>query len=70
MKVQYELLTQKFDDLDTTVSTTDLIKSMANGTGARHASVLKLGLREGLSSTLRPLPSSAQRKAKKRVMVV
>jgi len=71
MKMQYELLTEKFDNLDTTVFTRDLIKNMANGTGARRAGALKLGLREGFSfirpkspETLQPLPSSAKREFK------
>ena len=77
MKIQYKLLTEKFDDPDTTVSTADLIKSMANGNGAHHAGALKLGLREGLSfihpklpETIQPSPSSTQqRRARKAVLV-
>ena len=47
MKMQYELLTDKFDDLDMTASAVGLIKGMAEGTDAHHADALKFGLREG-----------------------
>ena len=53
MRMQHELLREKFDDCDTAASATDLIKSMARGGDAHHAGALKFGLREGFS---RPLP--------------
>jgi len=55
LKMQSELLAETFDDRDTTASAVDLIKSMAGGAGAHHASALKLGLRKGFSS-VRPKP--------------
>jgi len=57
MKMQYELLTDKFDGDDTTATVVDLIKSMAEGTGAHHAGALKFGLREGFSL---PRPKSPE----------
>ena len=61
MKMQYGLLTERFDNPETTASIADLIKSMANGTGTHHADALKLGLREGFS-----LVHPQHRKAKRR----
>lgn len=49
MKMQYELLSNKFDNQDTNASAMDLIRSMASGTRVHHASALKFGLREGFS---------------------
>ena len=67
MKIQYELLTDKFDDKDTTASTVGLIRSMAEGAGAHHVSALKFGLREGFSlarpktpEASKPTPSGTQ----------
>jgi len=54
-KMQYELLAGEFDDHNTTASAVDLIKNMADGTGARHTDALKFGLREGFSLP-RPKP--------------
>ena len=51
MKLQYELLSDKFNGQETNASTADLIKSMADGTRTHHASALKFGLREGFSRT-------------------
>jgi hypothetical protein len=50
MKMQCELLNNKFDDQETTASAVDLIKSMTGGTCTHHAGALKLALREGFSS--------------------
>ena len=47
MEIQYELLSDKFDELSTNASAVDLIKDMAGGTGPHHAGALKFGLREG-----------------------
>ena len=77
MKMQYELLTEWFDNPDTALSTADLIKGMANGTGAHHAGALKLGLREGFSLVRPGLPdtlqlsppSTQQRRARRRVLL-
>ena len=52
MKMQYELLSNKFDDQDTNASAVDLIRSMASGTRAHHASALKFGLRGGFSRVI------------------
>jgi len=48
MKMQYELLSDKFVH-DTTTSVVGLIRGMADGSGAHHAGALKFGLREGFS---------------------
>ena len=47
MEIQYELLSNKYDELSTSASAVDLIKDMAGGTGPHHAGALKFGLREG-----------------------
>jgi len=49
MRMQRELLSDKFGDKDTKASAVSLIKNMASGTGAHHAGALKFGLREGFS---------------------
>ena len=49
MRMQRELLSDKFGDDDTKTSAVSLIKNMAGGTGAHHAGALKFGLREGFS---------------------
>jgi len=49
MKMQYALLSDKFDDHDTTTSVVNLIGGMADGSGAHYAGALKCGLREGFS---------------------
>lgn len=49
MKMQYELLSEKFGDPETNTSAATLIRSMADGTGTHHAGALKFGLREGFS---------------------
>jgi len=49
MRMQRELLSDKFGDHDTNASAVNLIKNMAGGTGAHHAGALKFGLREGFS---------------------
>ena len=49
MRMQYDLLGDRFDDRNTTASTADLIKSMAGGGGAHHAVALKFGLRKDFS---------------------
>ena len=51
MKMQYELLRNRFDDHETNAPAANLIKSMADGTRTHHASALKFGLREGFSRT-------------------
>ena len=63
MKVQYELLSDKFDERSTSASAVDLIKSMADGTGSRHADALRFGLREGFSR-VRQAPISKSRKVR------
>ena len=49
MRMQRELLSDKFGDHDTNVSAVSSIKNMADGTGTHHADALKFGLREGFS---------------------
>ena len=49
MKVHCELLGGEFDEKSTTVSTTDVIKSMVGGNAAHRAGALKLALRNGRS---------------------
>ncbi|KAF9785369.1 hypothetical protein BJ322DRAFT_1108808 [Thelephora terrestris] len=56
MKMQYELLRDKFNNQDTNASAVDLIKSIADGTRAHHGSALKYGLRKGFSRTVPPPP--------------
>ena len=51
MKMQHELLSDKLDDRDTNASAVELIKSMADGTGAHRADALKFGLRKRLTSS-------------------
>jgi len=64
--MQYELLSDKFEDLYTNASSINLIKSMADGTGAGRASALKFGLREGFSrvssSPFRSRPTGKKQK--------
>jgi len=50
MRMQRELLSDKFGDRDTNTSVV-LIKNMVDGTGAYHAGTLKFGLREDFLST-------------------
>jgi len=49
MKMEYDLLSVKFDDHDMNTSVVGLIRDMADGSGAHHAGALKYGLREGFS---------------------
>ena len=49
MRMQRELLSDKFCDGNTKTSAIGLIKNMAGSTGAHHAGALKFGLREGFS---------------------
>jgi hypothetical protein len=63
MKMQCELLNDKFDDQNTTASAVDLIKNMTGGTGMHQAGALKLGLREGFSFA-HPASSAGKKKAK------
>ena len=58
MKMQQGLLSDKFDDRDTNASVVELVKNMADGTGAHHAGALKLGLRKRFSSES-PTPAKA-----------
>jgi len=51
MRMQRELLNDKFGDNDTKASAVSLIKNMAGGTGSHHAGALKFGLREGFSAS-------------------
>ena len=51
MKMQYELLRDKFDNQETNASAVGLIKNMADGTRTHHANAFKFGLREGFSRT-------------------
>ena len=60
MRMQRELLGDKFGDRDTNTSAVNLIKNMAGGTGAHHAGALKFGLREGFS----PARLAAKKQAK------